>query len=315
MKTEICPNCGKVVEGSYAPSNTRKILTSIAKEGGMKALGWYVGWVLPGLGPVVGFVGGVAIDLIYGTRVNQLIDKIADILEKRKIYAFSCPKCGKAWTRSNKEDKEEFYKYLCKDRAKLESLVEERKKQIDGCLEAAKKYEIHSDEFKKYALIGLGIAKEMRRITEELMFSDKFGLSNDDLFDEVSAYSEALCGAASDFLGYMVKNSTRIAHRGSTYQLNDYSKSFSMEVYGAYPGIYTEGLMLFGKVLTGKVRKNDRIVLPNNEEVSIKFIDFNGSSEGTYIAAEEANVGDICAITVETNSNFGDKRFVIEAPR
>lgn len=147
------------------------------------------------------------------------------------------------------------------------------------------------------------------------MFSDKFGLSNDDLFDEVSAYSEALCGAASDFLGYMVKNSTRIAHRGSTYQLNDYSKSFSMEVYGAYPGIYTEGLMLFGKVLTGKVRKNDRIVLPNNEEVSIKFIDFNGSSEGTYIAAEEANVGDICAITVETNSNFGDKRFVIEPPR
>lgn len=99
MIKEKCPHCGNMVVGKFSPSATRKVLTSIAKKGGMKAVGAYVGSVFPVLGNVTGFFAGAALDLMYGDDINKYIDKVADEFFENKVYVFECPQCGHSWAR------------------------------------------------------------------------------------------------------------------------------------------------------------------------------------------------------------------------
>lgn len=99
---DSCPQCHNEVVGEFSPSSTRKWLTTLAKKGGMKAVLTYAGSVIPGFGNVAGFFAGAAVDVIYGNDINKLVDKVADMFEDNKLYVFTCPKCGKTWTR--KED-------------------------------------------------------------------------------------------------------------------------------------------------------------------------------------------------------------------
>ena len=108
MVTENCPHCGNKVRGEFSPSNTRKLLTSIAKKGGMKAVMAYVGSVFPGIGNVTGFLVGAGIDFIYGDDISKFIDKIADEIDENKIYVFSCPQCGYEWSRKEEELDSDF---------------------------------------------------------------------------------------------------------------------------------------------------------------------------------------------------------------
>lgn len=99
-KPEYCPKCGNVTAGVFQPSDVRKLLTSAAKKGGMKAvLGLAAGIGFPVGGNIGGFIAGAAIDFIYGDDINKFVDKVADWFEDEKKYAFKCPNCGEVWTR------------------------------------------------------------------------------------------------------------------------------------------------------------------------------------------------------------------------
>ena len=103
MITERCPHCGNTVVGQFSPSATRKVLTTIAKKGGMKAVLAYVGSVIPVLGNIGGFAVGAALDIIYGDDIKKYIDKVADEFDDNKVYVFDCPKCGHSWARKEDE--------------------------------------------------------------------------------------------------------------------------------------------------------------------------------------------------------------------
>lgn len=78
-KTERCSKCGNVTSGVFQPSDTRKLLTSVAKKGGMKAVLAFAGNLgFPIAGGIGGFLAGTAIDFIYGDDINKMVDKIAD---------------------------------------------------------------------------------------------------------------------------------------------------------------------------------------------------------------------------------------------
>lgn len=97
-RTERC-GCGNIVVGSFNPNTYRKYLTTVAKKGGMKAVLTVAGSVIPGFGNIAGFVAGTVIDVVYGDDINKLVDKVADEFESHKVYVFTCPNCGKSWTK------------------------------------------------------------------------------------------------------------------------------------------------------------------------------------------------------------------------
>lgn len=103
MISEICEQCHNTVIGEFTPSATRKWLTALAKKGGMKAVLTYAGSVIPGFGNIAGFLTGAAIDVLYGDNINKMVDKIADQFEDNKLYVFTCPQCGNAWTRAENQ--------------------------------------------------------------------------------------------------------------------------------------------------------------------------------------------------------------------
>lgn len=116
MITERCPHCGNTVVGQFSPSATRKVLTTIAKKGGMKAVLAYVGSVIPVLGNIGGFFAGAALDIIYGDDIKKYIDKVADEFDDNKIYVFDCPQCGNSWARKEDEIEEDYtYDELSED--------------------------------------------------------------------------------------------------------------------------------------------------------------------------------------------------------
>lgn len=99
-----CSKCHNTVVGQFAPSETRKWLTALAKKGGMKGVLSAAGSALGGIGAIPGFLAGTAIDVIYGKDINKLVDKIADQFDDNKIYVFECPNCGHTWTSGNKSN-------------------------------------------------------------------------------------------------------------------------------------------------------------------------------------------------------------------
>lgn len=63
----------------------------------MKALGTAIGTVVPGVGNLVGFLAGAALDAIAGDEINSAVDGVADVFTDEKVYDFSCPSCGYSW--------------------------------------------------------------------------------------------------------------------------------------------------------------------------------------------------------------------------
>lgn len=164
--TEICPHCNNTVAGIFSPSATRKVLTSIAKKGGMKAVLTYVGTVFPGIGNIGGFLAGAALDLIYGDDINKFIDKIADVIDDNKIYVFTCPQCGHEWSRKEEdlENDDELLQsysesYTESASSTANSYIENFNKnfhyfldQVDVAIEDTKATEILSTEMERFAV-------------------------------------------------------------------------------------------------------------------------------------------------------------------
>ena len=100
MKTidRKCRKCGNYVRGIFTPSETRRVVTNIAKKGGMKGVLTAAGTIIPGFGNVAGFITGAAIDHFYGDKINEYVDEAVDQFTDVEKYKFDCPCCHYKWT-------------------------------------------------------------------------------------------------------------------------------------------------------------------------------------------------------------------------
>ena len=92
---EKCPSCGNIVEGKKKATIGRKMTRGAVKKGATMATGAAIGSVIPGIGTAAGAVVG----LIASEFLNETADDIYDASVDKIEYEFSCPKCGKRWTK------------------------------------------------------------------------------------------------------------------------------------------------------------------------------------------------------------------------
>lgn len=95
-----CPSCGNYVIGNIKRSTGSKLTRNLVKKGGMKAIGFAAGSIVPGVGNAVGFAAGALADCLMGEEINKGVDELVDTLVVTDdTYEFVCPKCGKKWTK------------------------------------------------------------------------------------------------------------------------------------------------------------------------------------------------------------------------
>lgn len=110
-KTMQCPSCGNYVVGKIERSTGSKLSRKIVKKGGMKAVGFAAGSIVPGAGNVVGFAAGALLDCVLGDEINKGVDDIVDNFVKDDTYEFVCPKCGKKWTKKYNSSSKSTHSY------------------------------------------------------------------------------------------------------------------------------------------------------------------------------------------------------------
>lgn len=86
-----------MVHGEIQRSNFSKSIRNVIKKGGMKAALTAAGSVVPGFGNIAGFAVGTAVDVLYGDKINQVVDETADSFIEDNVYEFNCPKCHHVW--------------------------------------------------------------------------------------------------------------------------------------------------------------------------------------------------------------------------
>ena len=84
-KTMQCPSCGNYVVGKIERSTGSKLSRKIVKKGGMKAVGFAAGSIVPGAGNVVGFAAGALLDCVLGDEINKGVDVIIKTLEEEAL--------------------------------------------------------------------------------------------------------------------------------------------------------------------------------------------------------------------------------------
>ena len=96
---EKCPSCGNYVEGKKKATFGRKMTRGAVKKGSAVATGALIGSVVPGLGTLVGGALGLAAGALMSDTTNQTADEMYDAAVGEIEYEFSCPKCGRKWTK------------------------------------------------------------------------------------------------------------------------------------------------------------------------------------------------------------------------
>lgn len=90
-----CPSCGNYVEGKKINTLARKVTRGAVKKGATMATGAAIGSVIPGIGTAV----GAAVGLIASEFLNDTTDEMYDAAVDEIEYEFTCPKCGRKWSR------------------------------------------------------------------------------------------------------------------------------------------------------------------------------------------------------------------------
>ena len=91
-----CPACGNFVEGKKKETFARKMTRSVMKKGGTTAAGALIGTMFGG---PVGTVLGIAAGALMSDKTNQAADEMYDAAVGEIEYEFTCPKCGRMWTK------------------------------------------------------------------------------------------------------------------------------------------------------------------------------------------------------------------------
>ncbi len=95
-----CPSCGNIVGGKKKATFARKMTRGAVKKGGMEVAGAAIGTVLGGpAGTLVGGALGLAAGALMSDTTNQIADELYDATVDEIEYEFSCPKCGRKWTK------------------------------------------------------------------------------------------------------------------------------------------------------------------------------------------------------------------------
>ena len=94
-----CPSCGNYVEGKKKATIGRKMTRGAVKKGSAVATGALIGSVVPGLGTLVGGALGLAAGALMSDTTTQAADEMYDAAVGEIEYEFSCPKCGRKWTK------------------------------------------------------------------------------------------------------------------------------------------------------------------------------------------------------------------------
>ena len=100
---EQCPKCGNWVEGKKVATFARKMTRGVVKKGSAVATGMAIGSIIPGAGTIIGGALGLAASALMDDSVNEVADLVEDIAFDETEYEFTCPKCGKHWSRKNTE--------------------------------------------------------------------------------------------------------------------------------------------------------------------------------------------------------------------
>ena len=96
---EKCSSCGNYVEGKKKATIGRKMTRGAVKKGSAVATGALIGSVVPGLGTLVGGALGLAASALMSDTTTQAADEMYDAAVGEIEYEFSCPKCGRKWTK------------------------------------------------------------------------------------------------------------------------------------------------------------------------------------------------------------------------
>lgn len=94
-----CPSCGNYVEGKKKATIGRKMTRGAVKKGSAVATGALIGSVVPGLGTLLGGALGLAAGALMSDTTTQAADEMYDAAVGEIEYEFSCPKCGRKWTK------------------------------------------------------------------------------------------------------------------------------------------------------------------------------------------------------------------------
>ncbi len=96
---EKCHSCGNYVEGKKKATIGRKMTRGAMKKGSAVATGALIGSIVPGLGTIVGGALGLAAGALMSDTTTQAADEMYDAAVGEIEYEFSCPKCGRKWTK------------------------------------------------------------------------------------------------------------------------------------------------------------------------------------------------------------------------
>ena len=99
IMNQKCPSCGNYVEGKKKATIGRKMTRGAVKKGSAVATGALIGSVVPGLGTLVGGALGLAAGALMSDTTTQAADEMYDAAVGEIEYEFSCPKCGRKWTK------------------------------------------------------------------------------------------------------------------------------------------------------------------------------------------------------------------------
>ena len=280
------------MEGSFNPSTARTYLTKIAKTGGMKALLATVGSVIPGFGTIAGFVTGTVIDVMYGKNIDKFIDKAIDAFQDKKVYVFTCPNCGRSWTRKYDTIDEEVDNELDDEEDdSLTEVVDDRIAEIESYFTEAKKHHILFNQFRENAYHGLALAQATCEACIELAEE----IEDEDVEAELLSGVNWIERQVSDLLGHITYYCKGSQDTEFDVEDGNEAKPLSIRVHGAYPIFYQDNIMLVGDIRTGRVSPDTRIILPDGIETKVERI---------YMFDREldsAEAGDVCALIIPLN--------------
>lgn len=301
MQIERCTKCGNTVEGEFSPSATRKLLTAIAKTGGMKAVLAYAGSVIPGFGNVIGSLTGAVIDVVYGNDIKKVIDKIADIFQDKKVYVFNCPNCKNSWSHSVEVFEEDFDETAYEEDCDTgEDIIFQRFTRSRELLEQAEQYSILSNWFRECAYEGMLLADivydSINRSVEEI----------DDEAQKENLYylQHILSEKIADFIKQIAIKCRGSENTSLTLTKELYERPFSMKVYGAYHIPYQNSVALVGEVMSGTISR-DKLIKLGDDIVSIETISMFGKK------LDYAAAGDTCLLIIPDTPIDSDKEHEI----
>jgi len=91
-----------MVEGKIKRDFSRNLTRGAVSKGSAVATGALIGSVVPGIGNVIGGALGLAASALMKDDVDKVADTVESSVFEKVEYEFCCPKCGRTWSNTQK---------------------------------------------------------------------------------------------------------------------------------------------------------------------------------------------------------------------